>query len=128
MTIGQAGAFGGDADIGKSAMIKGNLSVNSVTIAGTLVGNVVAQDRIELRSSARLNGDIKSKRLSVEDGVTFVGKSEVNPSGTPAVAATVASAAPAAAAPAAAAPAAPAAPTPAVATPAPSKINTPKTK
>jgi cytoskeletal protein CcmA (bactofilin family) len=74
----------GDAIIGKSATIKGNLAVNSVTIEGIILGNVVAKDRIEMKSTARVTGDIKSKRLSVEDGVTFVGRSEVNPSGTPA--------------------------------------------
>jgi cytoskeletal protein CcmA (bactofilin family) len=73
----------GDAIIGKSASIKGNLAVNSVTIEGQIHGNITAKDRIEMKSSARVNGDIKSKRLSVEDGVTFVGKSEVSPSGSP---------------------------------------------
>jgi cytoskeletal protein CcmA (bactofilin family) len=73
----------GDAIIGKSATIKGNLVVNSVSIEGAINGNVVAKDRIELKSSARVNGDIKAKRLSVEDGVTFIGRSEVNPSGSP---------------------------------------------
>jgi len=71
----------GDAVIGKSATIKGNLAVNSATIEGTIHGNVTAQDRIEMKSSARVTGDIKAKRLSVEDGVTFIGRSEVNPSG-----------------------------------------------
>jgi cytoskeletal protein CcmA (bactofilin family) len=71
----------GDAIIGKSATIKGNLAVTSVTVEGTVHGNITAKDRIEMKSSARVTGDIKAKRLSVEDGVTFVGKSEVNPSG-----------------------------------------------
>jgi cytoskeletal protein CcmA (bactofilin family) len=71
-----------DSIIGKDAVIKGNLNVNSVTIEGTINGNVTAKDRIEMKSSARVTGDIKAKRLSVEDGVMFVGKSEVNPSGT----------------------------------------------
>jgi cytoskeletal protein CcmA (bactofilin family) len=70
----------GDAIVGKSATIKGNLAVNSATIEGTIQGNVTAQDRIEMKSSARVTGDIKAKRLSVEDGVTFIGRSEVNPS------------------------------------------------
>ncbi|MBP7829572.1 MAG: polymer-forming cytoskeletal protein [Kiritimatiellae bacterium] len=78
---------GGDAVIGKSATIKGNLTVNAVSIAGAITGNVTARDRIEMKSSARVMGDIKAKRLAVEDGVTFVGKSEVNPSGSAAVAA-----------------------------------------
>jgi len=74
----------GDAVIGKSAVIKGNLAVNAVTVEGTINGNITAKDRIEMKSSARVTGDIKSKRLSVEDGVTFVGRSEVNPSTPPA--------------------------------------------
>lgn len=72
-----------DAVIGKDANIKGNMTVNSVSILGTINGNVTAKDRIEMKSSARIMGDIKSKRLTVEDGVTFIGRSEVNPSGTP---------------------------------------------
>lgn len=73
----------GDAVVGKDAKIKGNLTVTSATIEGTINGNVTAKDRIELKSSARVTGDIRAKRLSVEDGVTFIGRSEVNPSGAP---------------------------------------------
>ena len=73
----------GDAIVGKSAQIKGNLVVTSATIEGAVQGNVTAKDRIEMKSSARVTGDIRAKRLSVEDGVTFIGRSEVNPSGSP---------------------------------------------
>jgi cytoskeletal protein CcmA (bactofilin family) len=73
----------GDAVIGKDAKIKGTLNVNSISIEGSIHGNITAKDRIEMKSSARVTGDIKSKRLTVEDGVTFVGRSEVNPSGSP---------------------------------------------
>jgi cytoskeletal protein CcmA (bactofilin family) len=73
----------GDVILGKSGTVKGNLNVNSISVSGTIVGNITAKDRIELKSTARLMGDIKAKRLAVEDGVTFVGKSEVNPTGQP---------------------------------------------
>ena len=73
----------GDAIIGKSAQIKGNIVVSSACIEGTVQGNITAKDRIEMKSTARVTGDIRAKRLSVEDGVTFVGRSEVNPSGSP---------------------------------------------
>jgi cytoskeletal protein CcmA (bactofilin family) len=73
----------GDAVVGKSATIKGNINVSSATIEGTINGNVTAKDRIEMKSTARVTGDIRAKRLSVEDGVTFIGRSEVNPSGAP---------------------------------------------
>lgn len=73
----------GDVILGKSGSVKGNLNVNSISVSGTIQGNITAKDRIELKSTARLMGDIKAKRLAVEDGVTFVGKSEVNPTGQP---------------------------------------------
>jgi len=73
----------GDAKIGKTAQIKGNIHANAIAIGGTINGNMIARDRIQMLATARVMGDIKSKRLSVEDGVTFIGRSEVNPSGQP---------------------------------------------
>ena len=73
----------GDAIVGPSAQIKGNMMVSSASVEGSVQGNITAKDRIEMKSTARVNGDIRAKRLSVEDGVTFVGRSEVNPSSSP---------------------------------------------
>lgn len=70
----------GQANIGSASTIKGNIQTSSVMLDGQLNGNITAKDKIELHSSARLHGDIRAKRLTVEDGVTFVGKVEVNPS------------------------------------------------
>lgn len=69
------------AQIGSSCAVKGNLSVETVSIMGQINGNITAKDKIELKSSAKLHGDIRARRLTVEDGVTFVGKVEVNPAG-----------------------------------------------
>ena len=55
--------------------------MDSIVVMGQITGNIIAKDKIDLKATARLTGDIKAKRLAVEDGVTFVGKSEVNPSG-----------------------------------------------
>jgi cytoskeletal protein CcmA (bactofilin family) len=71
----------GNAIIGNSANVKGNITANSTSVLGQINGNITVKDRIELKSTARLTGDIRAKRLTVEDGVTFVGKSEVNPAG-----------------------------------------------
>ena len=77
---------GGNAVIGQSAAIKGNISATSTTIQGQINGNVSVKDRIELKATARINGDVRAKRLTVEDGATFIGKCEVNPTGTAAAA------------------------------------------
>lgn len=76
-----------DASIGKDAVVKGNLTVNSIVIEGNIQGNIIAKDKIDMKATARVTGDIKAKRLAVEDGVSFVGHSEVNPSGGTATAA-----------------------------------------
>jgi len=72
---------GGQALIGGTSAVKGNLSIETVSIMGQVNGNITAKDKIELKSTARLHGDIRAKRLTVEDGVTFIGKVEVNPTG-----------------------------------------------
>jgi cytoskeletal protein CcmA (bactofilin family) len=71
----------GKAIIGGSAAIKGNLNVDAATLQGQINGNVTAKDIIQLKATARMTGDLRAKRLTVEDGVTFVGKAEINPSG-----------------------------------------------
>lgn len=70
----------GDVLIEKTAAVKGNLAVNSVVVLGQVKGNIVARERIELKGSARVSGDIKGKRLVVEDGVSLAGKTEITPS------------------------------------------------
>lgn len=71
-----------DAVIGRSAAIKGALQVSSVIVEGVVQGNITAKDKIDMKSTAKVHGDISAKRLAVEDGVTFIGKSEVNPTGS----------------------------------------------
>lgn len=71
---------GGDVMIEKSCTTKGNLAVNSVVVLGQIKGNITARDRIELKGNARVAGDIKAKRLVVEDGVSLMGKFEITPS------------------------------------------------
>lgn len=71
----------GMAQIGAACSVKGNMSIDTVSIMGQVNGNITARDKIELKATAKLHGDIRAKRLTVEDGVTFVGKVEVNPAG-----------------------------------------------
>lgn len=70
-------ACNGDVLVEKTAAIKGNVSVNSIVVLGQVKGNITARERIELKGVARVAGDIKAKRLVVEDGVTLTGKMEI---------------------------------------------------
>jgi len=69
----------GSLTIGESAVVNGNISVNSVVVRGKVNGNITAKDKIEIKSKAELFGDLRSSKLAIEDGVTFVGRTEVNP-------------------------------------------------
>jgi cytoskeletal protein CcmA (bactofilin family) len=69
----------GTLQLGDNAVIKGNLNVNSVVLRGKVNGNVVAKEKVEIKTKTELFGDIRAPRLIIEEGVTFVGKSEVNP-------------------------------------------------
>jgi cytoskeletal protein CcmA (bactofilin family) len=72
----------GTLHLGDSAVVNGNINVNTVVVRGKINGNVVAKDKIEIKAKTELFGDIRSAKLSIEEGVTFVGKTEVNPNKT----------------------------------------------
>lgn len=69
----------GVLNLSDNAVIKGNINVTSVVLRGKINGNVIAKERIEIKAKTELFGDIRSARLAIEEGVTFVGKTEVNP-------------------------------------------------
>ncbi len=61
----------------QSAEIDADIEVGSVVVAGTVRGNIVARDRVELLGTARLYGDIRTAKLKIADGVVFEGKCEM---------------------------------------------------
>jgi len=65
--------------VGENAEIRGEIKTKSVTVLGKVHGNITVEERCELKGRAVLNGDLKAARLVIEDGATFVGKSEVTP-------------------------------------------------
>ncbi|HTL18353.1 MAG TPA: polymer-forming cytoskeletal protein [Patescibacteria group bacterium] len=69
----------GTLNLGDNAVIKGTIDVGSVVVRGKITGNVIAKDKIELKAKTELFGDVRAAKLVIEEGVTFVGKTEVNP-------------------------------------------------
>lgn len=69
----------GTLTVGENSEIKGEIKTKSVTVLGKVHGNITVEERCELKSHAVLYGDLKASRLVIEDGATFVGKSEVTP-------------------------------------------------
>lgn len=65
--------------VGENSEIKGEIKTKSVTVLGKVHGNITVEERCELKARAVLYGDLKATRLVIEEGATFVGKSEVTP-------------------------------------------------
>ena len=69
----------GTLTIGENSEVKGEIKTKSVTVYGKVHGNITVEERCELKGRASLFGDLKATRLVIEEGATFVGKSEVTP-------------------------------------------------
>ena len=63
--------------IGENADIRGEIKTKSITVFGKVQGNITVAERCELKSRCTLQGDLKAARLVIEEGATFIGKSEV---------------------------------------------------
>ena len=70
---------GGILVVGENAEVRGEIKTKSVTVHGKVNGNITVEERCELKNRAQLIGDLKAARLVIEEGATFVGKSEVTP-------------------------------------------------
>lgn len=69
----------GILNLGDSAVVNGNINAQNVVVRGKVNGNINAKEKIDIKTKTELFGDIRASKLSVEEGVTFVGKTEVNP-------------------------------------------------
>jgi len=64
---------GGTLLIGEKGELHANACVGVIIVGGTVNGNITARERVELRSSARIFGDIVTPVLVLEEGVVFDG-------------------------------------------------------
>jgi cytoskeletal protein CcmA (bactofilin family) len=76
---GEVTSDGGILTVGENGDVRGEVKAKSVIVMGKVHGNITVQERCELRSRSQLIGDLKAARLIIEEGATFVGKSEVTP-------------------------------------------------
>jgi len=59
--------------VGPNGRVRANIEARNVIIHGRVDGNIHASDRVDLRKSATLSGDIATARISIEDGAFFKG-------------------------------------------------------
>ena len=64
--------------VAEGATVEANLEGSTVTIAGDFTGNVVAGERVEVKSGGKVLGDVRAPRVAIADGATFKGNVDMD--------------------------------------------------
>src|SRR5262245_45899113 len=59
--------------VGTSGLVEGDVTCQSSDIEGTVNGKITCQDLLSLKATAKLTGDINTKKLAIEPGAVFTG-------------------------------------------------------
>lgn len=59
--------------VGEKGVINATIRAGIVLVSGEVVGNVTGVERVELRGTARVTGDIEAPIVVVDEGVMFDG-------------------------------------------------------
>lgn len=63
----------GDLAVGPNGRIRANLQARNIVVQGRVNGNLYGIERVELKKSAALVGDICTHRLAIEEGAQLKG-------------------------------------------------------
>ena len=72
--------------IGPNGRVRANIEARNVIVHGKVNGDIHASERVELRKTASLAGDISTARISIDDGAFFKGGIDIQkpePAGKP---------------------------------------------
>ena len=67
----------GKTMIAEEGEVEGEIIATNVEIAGQVQGEIHAEERLVLKSTARVDGTIETDRLVVEEGAEFTGECEM---------------------------------------------------
>lgn len=59
--------------LGATGVVEGNISSINADISGEIKGKIEVSETLSLKSTARVNGDILTGKLSIEPGALFTG-------------------------------------------------------
>jgi cytoskeletal protein CcmA (bactofilin family) len=72
---------GNRVTIGRNGVVSANINAREVVVMGKVKGNLVAQDRVDIRNEGSLTGDVVAQRISIEDGAYFKGGIDIRKPG-----------------------------------------------
>ena len=59
--------------VGKDGVVSGDIATQDAVISGTVTGTLVADSRLELQATCRIEGDVRARRMQLEEGAIFNG-------------------------------------------------------
>ncbi|HSL11245.1 MAG TPA: polymer-forming cytoskeletal protein [Actinomycetota bacterium] len=65
----------GDVTLSPQSQVEADIRAQNVSVAGRFKGNIIVKSKAHLASGGRIDGNITSKTLVVEEGGTFHGQS-----------------------------------------------------
>jgi cytoskeletal protein CcmA (bactofilin family) len=65
--------------IGATGSVAGVVTATLVVVRGTVKGNIVARERVDLAATARVEGDIQAPTLAMEAGAVVEGHCRISP-------------------------------------------------
>lgn len=68
----------GSLVVGEGALVKANIAVKSIYIAGEVQGNIEVKEKMNIHSNGRFLGDVYTPVLIMEEGAFFEGKSHMS--------------------------------------------------
>ena len=62
--------------VGPNASVKADINAREIVVRGRVEGRLDGSERVQIWHTAKVNGDIRSARIAIEDGAEFRGKVE----------------------------------------------------
>jgi cytoskeletal protein CcmA (bactofilin family) len=59
--------------VGATGHVEADIEAGTAVVAGHMVGNVHASEKVELQAKCEMDGDLKTKSLVIEQGAIFCG-------------------------------------------------------
>jgi cytoskeletal protein CcmA (bactofilin family) len=59
--------------VGREGVVDGSVATQDAVIAGTVTGTVTADSRLEVQASARIDGEVRARRMQLEEGALLNG-------------------------------------------------------
>ncbi len=63
--------------VGPQGEVKADIQASRAVVQGAVTGNITARERIEIRKTGRVMGDLIAPGISIEDGAYFKGSIEI---------------------------------------------------